>query len=113
MNRHPLGETIEQVVVGLEVTSTFSIKIQGMSCNALIDTEAMRSCISETYFKSLSDQNNKNLQRVIVRSATWSNLCPIGFATCEVEIGNKKIQNNFIICKHLMRPVIIGRDFIY
>ena len=28
-------------------------------------------------------------------------------------MGNKKITNNFIICKHLMRPVIIGRDFIY
>ena len=28
-------------------------------------------------------------------------------------MGNKKITNNFIICKYLMQPVIIGRDFTY
>ena len=112
-NRHHQGETIEQVVVGSEVTSTFPIKIQGLSCNVLIDIGATKSCVSETYFKFLPEQNIKNLQRVIICLATGSNLCPIGFATCEVEISNKKIQNNFIICKHPMHPVIIGRDFIY
>ena len=40
-------------------------------------------------------------------------MCPIGFVTCAVKIGTKKITNNFIVCKHLMRPVTIGRDFIY
>ena len=111
-NRHPHGETIEQVVVGSEVTSTFPIKIQGSSCNALTDTGATKSCISETYFKSLPEQNIKNLQS----HSSFGNRkqpMPIGFATCEVEISNKKIQNDFIICKHLMHPVIIGRDFIY
>ena len=102
-DRHPLGETIEWVVVGSEVTSTLPIKIHRTSCNALIDMGAMKSCISETYFKSLPDQNIKNFQWITIQSATGSNLCPIGFATCEIEIGNKKTLNNFIICKHLIR----------
>ena len=51
-NCHPTGETIEQVVVGSEVTSTFPIKIQGTSCAALIDTGATKSLMSETIFNS-------------------------------------------------------------
>ena len=61
-NCHPIGETIEQVVVGSEVTSTFPIKIQGTPCAALIDTGATKSCMSETFFNSLPRQNIKNLQ---------------------------------------------------
>ena len=112
-NRHPLGETIEQVVVGKEISNTFPIEIQGSKCNSLIDTVATKSCISESYYRSFPASDIKNLHWVLVRSATGSNLCPIGFVTCVVEIGTKKITNNFIVCKHLMRPVIITRDFIY
>ena len=81
-NHHPTGETIEQVVVGSEVTSTFPIKIQGTPCTALIDTGATKSCMSETFFNSLPKQNIKNLHRIIVWSATGSNLCLVGFTTC-------------------------------
>ena len=38
---------------------------------------------------------------------------PHRVVTLMVENGTKKITNNFIVYKHLMRPVIIGRDFIY
>ena len=49
----------------------------------------------------------------MVRSASGSNLAPIGFATCKLTLGNKTFENNLIICKHLMRPLILRRDFVY
>ena len=49
----------------------------------------------------------------MVRSASGSNLAPIGFAKCKLTLGNKTFENDLIVCKHLMRPLILGRDFIY
>ena len=48
----------------------------------------------------------------MVRSASGSNLAPIGFTTCKVTLGNRTFENNLIVCKHLMRPLILGRDFV-
>ena len=49
----------------------------------------------------------------MVRSASGSNLAPTGFTTCKVTLGNKTFENDLIVCKHLMRPLILGRDFVY
>ena len=49
----------------------------------------------------------------MVRSASSSNLAPIGFTTCKLTLGNKTFESDLIVCKHLMRPLILGRDFIY
>ena len=110
--RHKI-EKIEQVVIGTERGTTFLINIQGSKCNALIDTGAARSCISEAYFKTLPQQNLKGLHRVAVRSASGSSLAPVGFMTCDITLGNKTFQHDFVVCKHLMRPLILGREFLY
>ena len=57
---------IEQVVIGSEKGITFPMDIQGTKCNALIDTGASRSCISEAYLKILPQQTLKGLHRVAV-----------------------------------------------
>ena len=106
-------EIIEQVVLGTERGTTFPIDIQGSKCNALIDTGATRSCISETYFKTLPQQNLKGLHKVAVRSASGSSLAPVGFMTCDITLGNKTFKLDFVVCKHLMRPLILGREFLY
>ena len=49
----------------------------------------------------------------MVRSASGSNLAPIGFTTCKLTLGNKTFESDLIVCKHLMRPLILGRDFVY
>ena len=59
--RHTV-EVVEQVVIGSERGTTFPITIQDTKCNALIDTGATCSCISEAYFKTLPQQNLKRLQ---------------------------------------------------
>ena len=104
---------IEQVVIGSEKGTTFPIDIQGTKCNALIDTGASRSCISEAYFKTLPQQTLKGLHRVAVRSASGSSLAPLGFITSNITLGNKTFQHDFVVCKHLMRPLILGREFLF
>ena len=107
------SEVIEQVVIGSERGTTFPIDIQGTKCNALIDTGASRSCISEAYFKTLPQQTLKGLHRVAVRSASGSSLAPLGFMTSNITLGNKTFQHDFVVCKHLMRPLILGREFLF
>ena len=104
---------IEQVVIGSERGTTFPIDIQGTKCDALIDTGASRSCISEAYFKTLPQQTLKGLHRVAVQSASSSSLAPLGFMTSNITLRNKTFQHDFVVCKHLMRPLILGREFLF
>ena len=43
----------EEVIIGTEQGMTFPTKIGTSMCNALIDTGATKSCISEKYYQSL------------------------------------------------------------
>ena len=40
---------MEEVIIGTEQGTTFPPKVSTSMCNALIDTSATRSCISEKY----------------------------------------------------------------
>ena len=30
-----------------------------------------------------------------------------------ITLGNKTFQHDFVVCKHLMRPLILGREFLF
>ena len=47
-------------------------------CNALIDTGATKSCISERYYQQLPSIKMQCLKNISVKSATGSNLTPLG-----------------------------------
>ena len=81
-------------------------------CNALIDTGATRCCISEEYYRKLQLSKIHLLQNVSVRSATGSNLAPIGLVNCTFMLGDTTFDCDFIVCKNLTRPLILGRDFL-
>ena len=81
-------------------------------CNALIDTGATRSCISEKYYQYLPSTKIQHLKNVSMRSATGSNLTPLGMINCSFELGKIRFNSNLIVCKNLTRPLILGRDFL-
>ena len=81
-------------------------------CNALIDTGATRCCMSEEYYRKLQLSKIHLLQNVSVRSATGSNLAPIGQESCTFMLGDTSCNLDFIVCKTLTRPLILGRDFL-
>ena len=90
----------------------FPTKIGTTMCNALIDTGAMRSCMSEKYYKKVQLAKIHLLQNINVKSATCSNLVPVGLVNCTFELGGTKFRSDFIVCKNLTRPLILGRDFL-
>ena len=102
----------EEVIIGLEQGTTFPTKIGTTVCNALIDTGATRCCISEEYHRKLQLSKIHLLQNVSVRSATGSNLAPIGLLNCTFMLGDTTFDCDFTVCKNLTRPLILGRDFL-
>ena len=47
-----------------------------------------------------------------MRSATGGSLSPIGTTQCTFKLGEKEFTYTLIVCKHLLRPMIIGADFL-
>ena len=66
----------------------FPTRIGATICNALIDTGATRSCISEKFYQCLPPFDMQNVGDISVKSATGSNLTPLGMINCSFELGN-------------------------
>ena len=103
---------MEEVVIRSEQGTTFPTKVGTTLCNALIDTGATRSCMSEMYYRKLQLNKIHILSNIHVRSATGSNLSPLGIVDCTFELGKTEFRSDFIVCKNLTRPLILGRDFL-
>ena len=102
----------EEVIIGTKQGTTFPTRIGTSICNTLIDTGATKSCISERYYQQLPTIQMQKLSHVHVRSATRSNLTPLGVIQCSFGLGKITFTNSFIICRNLTRPLILGRDFL-
>ena len=102
----------EEVIIGSEQGTTFPTKIGTKICNALIDTGATRSCMSEKYYQEIQLSKIHLLQNVNVKSATGSNLAPVGLVNCTFELGKNEFNSEFIVCRNLTRPLILGSDFL-
>ena len=108
---HDINHT-EEVIIGSEQGTTFPARMVTTVCNALIETGATRCCMSEAYCKKLQLSKIQLLQNVSVRSATGSNLAPIGLVNCTFMLGDIPFDYNFIVCRNITRPFLLGRDFL-
>ena len=95
----------EEVIVGLEQGTTFPTKMGTTVCNALIDTGATRCCMSEEYYRKLQLSKICLLQNVSERSATGSNLAPIGLVNCTFMLRDTTFDFDFIVCKISLDPL--------
>ena len=111
MSKQDINHT-EEVIIGTEQGTTFPTKIGTLICNALIDTGTTRSCISEKYYQNLPSTRIHHLRNISIRSATGSNLTPLGMINCSFELGKIRFNSNLIVCRNLTRPLILGRDFL-
>ena len=100
------------MIIGSEQGTTFPTKVRHTLCNALIDTGATKSCTSESYYKTLHLDSICSVVNTHVRSATGSNLSPLGIVNCPLKLGNTTFINDFIVCQNLTRPLILGKDFL-
>ena len=79
--------------------------------NTLFDTGAMKSIMSfDTYQKlKLNNLNTSSMPHVV--GASGESLGARGRTRCEVNINGRTFFQTFIVCEHLKRPMILGRDF--
>ena len=61
----------EEVIIGSEQGTMFPTKIGTTICNALIDTGAMGSCMSEKYYKKLHLAKIHLLQKCQCKVSPW------------------------------------------
>ena len=103
---------VELVTVGTTVGATVPATLEHTLCNALVDTGATRSCLSEEYYQQLLLPGLKPVHKLQVRTASGSSLCPTGTITCDFKLGKQPFSFEFIICRGLSRPCILGLDFL-
>ena len=96
---------MEVVIIGTEQGRTFPTKIGTSMCNALIDTGTTRSCISEKYYQNLPSTRIHHLRNISVRSATGSNLTPLGIINCSFELEKIRFNSNLIVCRKPLDPL--------
>ena len=92
---------MEKVIIGTEQGTTFPTKIGTSMCNALIDTGTTRSCISNKYYQNLLSTRIQHLKNISIRSATGSNLTPLGIINCSFELGKIRFNSDLIVCRNL------------
>ena len=76
-----------------------------------MDTGAVRSCMNYDTYIELGDTTINWKAAPTVTGADGSDLGAMGTMKYMLILGNKKIEQEFIICKHLKRNVILGVDF--
>ena len=82
-------------------------------CKVLIDTGATRSFMREDYFKKLSNAKlMPTLRDVRIRSATGRDVQTSGRTVTQFKLGATTYTSEFIICRNLRRPAILGIDFL-
>ena len=87
-------------------------KIAQEQCKVLVDTGASRCCIREDYFNKIPGTSLSLLKGVRIRSATGRDLQTLGRAECAFTLGNRDYKMEFIVCRNLRRPAILGLDFL-
>ena len=100
------------VTVGTTVGATVPATLGHTLCNALVDTGATRSCLSEEYYQQLLLPGLKPVHKLQVRTASGSSLCPTGTVSCDFKLGKQPFFFEFIVCRGLSRPCILGLDFL-
>ena len=100
------------VTVGTTVGANVPATLEHTLCNALVDTGATRSCLSEEYSQQLLLPGLKPVHKLQVRTISESSLCPTGTITCDFKLGKQPFSFEFIVCRGLSRPCILGLDFL-
>ena len=103
---------IIEVTVGSTKGATVPVQIGQSQCNALVDTGASKSIISEKCFQQLMLPDLKQVYNIDIRSASGNKLKILGLTKCTFSIGNWSYTYDFVVCKNISRPFILGIDFL-
>ena len=95
--------------------TTFPISIRNqqtkIDSNALLDSEATRSCMNYSTAYKLGKDQIKQFNTMQVVGADSSDLGAVGILSCKISLGDMEMDQTFIVCKHLRENIILGTDF--
>ena len=93
------------------VFQIFANNNKAMKINTLFDTGAMKSVMSLEMYKKLKleDLNTASISHIV--GASGKSLGVRGKTKCKININGRIFYQTFIVCEHLKRPIILGRDF--
>ena len=93
------------------VFQTFANNNLNLKINTLFDTGAMKSVMSWKMYQELklNDLDTTSTPHVVV--ASGKSLGARGRTKYEININGNIFYQTFIVCEHLKRPIILGRDF--
>ena len=104
----------EHEIIRVKLSNTkyavnFSVTINNKI--SLFDTGAKISCVSKACFDKLDPKLPLTETHTYkVNGADSNSLSPLGTTTCTLEFP-KMLEQQFIVCEHLLRPLILGLDF--
>ena len=101
-----------EITVDHTKSAVITAQLAQEQCKVLIDTGAARCCIREDYYNKLSNAPLALLKNVRIRSATGRDLQTLGRTVCPIEVGGRQYNVEFIVCRNLRRPAILGLDFL-
>ena len=89
----------------------FPVTINNTNTISLLDAEASISCMSKACFDKLQPKAALVPKHAYkANGANGNSLGPLRTTTCTLEFP-KKFQQQFIVCEHLLHPIILGLDF--
>ena len=103
---------VTEVTVGSTKGATVPVQIGKSRCNALVDTGAFKSVMSEEYFQQLMLPDLKQVYNIDIKSASGSKIKAIGTTQCTFSIGKHSYTYDFVACRNLSRPFTLGIDFM-
>ena len=101
-----------EITINENKCAVLPIKIDKEDCKILIDTGATMSCMREDYYRKIPGLQLQALKNVKIKTASAQFLQTIGKTKCPIEVGGRKYYQEFIVCKNLRRPAILGLDYL-
>ena len=111
--KKPREERVMEITLSDSKSAIIPAEIAHEKCKVLIDTGASRSFIREDYFRKLQDAKLlPTLRNVRITSATGRDVQTLGRTKVQFKLGVTTYTSEFIVCRNLRRPAILGIDFL-
>ena len=102
-----------EITLSNSKSAVIPAEIANDKCKVLIDTEASRSFIREDYYRRLNNPKLMPMMRnVRIRSATGRDVQILGETRTHFKLGVTTYTSEFLVCKNLRRPAVLGIDFL-
>ena len=92
--------------------TTFKIKKKDLAFSSLFDTGAQVSCIKYDTVSELDLLHQISESGTCIRTANSQDVGVKGSIMVSFQIGSCSFTHQFIVCKGITRPFILGEDFL-